>query len=265
MSYKFCFERKFNVVKGIASKAGNVFDPITIFGDLIITNSDEVNDRIKNFIEIFGDIEKNEIVDYVEYMKSLQIRIDQGKLKKLIELENIRPFYDLRFSYQFVILHRDGHITPMLDGFYKTETPSNEKLREDHCCIYTCPSMRDVPFSIMHYLFLNDYKIRKCEHCGKYFATKNLKQKYCPRMSPYKGFECQPCGKAVDHILKRIKKRRKAVYKNISDDYPKAIVPFCEEYDAAFVEEKSVSNLKKLDCITSKKYVKEHWYKEEYR
>lgn len=160
-------------------------------------------------------------------------------------------------------------INPLRFGFSEITIPYKEAVENDHYCIYECFSMQDVAFAILHYLFLNDYRLMKCEHCGKYFAKKEgknaSKTKYCPRLSPYIGYTGKTCGDAVDTILSKIKQRKERVYKYISASYPKAAGLFCEEYAVQHAKEKSVENLETLERILSEEYVKEKWYRKEYK
>lgn len=67
----------------------------------------------------------------------------------------------------------------------------------------------------LYFYAYHDYKIARCQHCGKWYATKTLKKKYCNRISPcfgsiIKGKESLSCEQAVRNILQkcsRIKNR----------------------------------------------------------
>lgn len=75
--------------------------------------------------------------------------------------------------------------------------------------------------SALYYYTLNGYKINRCKHCGKWFATKTLKEIFCKRNSPCSDISIdgkkllgkeQPCRIAVDTIKKRLQDRKKAIY-----------------------------------------------------
>lgn len=51
----------------------------------------------------------------------------------------------------------------------------------------------------------------------------------------------------------------------MSGYFPKAIPEFSNELDIALKKPKSVDQLNELGRLTSKEYVKEHWYKEKYK
>lgn len=266
MQYKFSFERNSENSPKIIVKSGNTFDGLTIFGDLVenaVLNKEKK--AITDFRGLFGFDNKEEWIDYYQIICDLRTRIEQGELSSLDEFERLRPYYNLTFNYTFVVKNENGSIYPIRFGFSEVKPPFLQKTEMEHYCIYECFSMRDGVFSILHYLFLNNYKLRKCEHCGKYFATKTLKTKYCNRFSPYKGYESMSCSIAVDHILKKIKKRKGNVLKNMDRFYPEARPEFLHEYNIVFEKEKSVENLKQLETLTSKDYVRKHWYKEIYK
>ncbi len=75
--------------------------------------------------------------------------------------------------------------------------------------------------SALYYYALNGYKICRCKHCGKWFATKTLKEEFCKRKSPCSDLEFdgkkligkeQYCKIAVDTIKKRLQGRKKSIY-----------------------------------------------------
>lgn len=84
-------------------------------------------------------------------------------------------------------------------------------------------SVRALLYSALYYYALQGWKIRKCEHCGQYFATKSLKNKYCPRRSPmrdpddasfdYTGMTCQRAVEAAkDRLAKAYTRERKRLW-----------------------------------------------------
>lgn len=99
--------------------------------------------------------------------------------------------------------------------FNKSEIDNGEFL-PDVFLYNSCRTMIDFVFSIVHYLIFNGYKITHCEHCGRLFATKTLKVKYCAsRLSPYSGYEQYTCKKAVKQIVDTLEKRRKTEYERL--------------------------------------------------
>lgn len=74
------------------------------------------------------------------------------------------------------------------DGIVGYNTPVSDYVElktQDSWFDYTCHSTLDMVAAVMHYYMMNNYKLVSCQHCGRYYATANLKQKYCQRVSPY--------------------------------------------------------------------------------
>ena len=129
--------------------------------------------------------------------------------------------------------------------------------------------MKDVVYAIMHYLLLQGYKFRQCNHCEKLFATKTYKEKYCPRNSPITGYTHLQCGIAVDHILKKIRKRKNYTLDYLSCNYPNAVIEFINAYDRiAYVDGDKTGNswiqLNLLLELCSKEFRK-RWYSEAFK
>ena len=52
--------------------------------------------------------------------------------------------------------------------------------------VYQCNSIEDVCIASLHFLIVNQYNIRKCTNCGRYFvAYLRSDAEYCTRVSPY--------------------------------------------------------------------------------
>lgn len=121
--------------------------------------------------------------------------------------------------------------------------------------VYTCANIQQVVFSILHFLILNGYKFANCKHCGRLYATQNLKNTYCSRTSPYPGYERYYCKDAVKRINDALEKRRKTVYERLriraneygyGSKYGTIFRNFqdkCCEYKATIKENASIENL----------------------
>ncbi|WP_283606646.1 hypothetical protein [Faecalispora anaeroviscerum] len=202
----------------------------------------------------------------------------------MIDFEVLKQFFGLEFTYQIEFKQQNPEYFELkkydkekyqyipleynYDYDFETMLAHNENL--EHRFVYTCHSTLDIVFSVLHYLFFNKFQFRKCEHCEKTFATQTLKQKYCSRKSPCKEYTHLDCGAAVDHFMKKIKKRRKLIMTCLNNFYPLAYNKFMVEYDAHnLVADKQTTRswktLEKLDFITSKEYVKNKWYRAEYK
>ena len=60
----------------------------------------------------------------------------------------------------------------------------------------------------LYYYAYHEYKLVRCKHCGKWFATKTLKKEYCDRVSPcfgniVGGKTPLSCEQAVRNILQK--------------------------------------------------------------
>lgn len=82
-------------------------------------------------------------------------------------------------------------------------------------CFEGLKTVSQVMIAALYYYAYHDYKLVKCKHCGKWFATKTLKKEYCDRESPcfghiVRGRESLSCEQAVRNIFQkcgRIKNR----------------------------------------------------------
>ncbi len=59
---------------------------------------------------------------------------------------------------------------------------------------------------------LRGFKFVKCSHCGKWYFTDTLKQKYCKRESPYPGYTHLKCEQAVRNIKQQLRRKRNRIY-----------------------------------------------------
>lgn len=258
------------------------FTPSTILGDLIETTKgisckENYQRAATTFQNYFGALEiADEAWDYFEKMCDLRKLIICDNMFSIAQFEMVRSFYDLSFSVQMAdetpfIGSRTKPLKPRHFGFSKIEQVLDHKADTTRYYIYHCQAMIDVPFAILHYLLCHEYKFRSCEHCGKFFATKSLKQKYCTRKSPCKEYKHLRCDIAVDHFMKKIKKRKKSVMTSLSNHYPNAYNLFLDEYDSYHLTsggkpmERSWQTLDMLDHITQIEYIREKWYKAEYK
>ena len=121
--------------------------------------------------------------------------------------------------------------------------------------VYKCDNIQSVVLCVLRYLLVNGYKFTHCKHCGRPFATKNLRTLYCNRNSTYKGYERYNCKDAVKHINDFLEKRRKTVYERLrtrAEEYGyhskhgetlRTFQEECTKHKAAAKKEASVSNL----------------------
>ncbi len=135
-----------------------------------------------------------------------------------IEFQEINPLYELGYEVlNGKKVYEHQYSSSNYDYNFEMKRMFTENSGTTHRFTYSCSSIVDVTFSVLHYLILFDYKFAKCDHCGNYFATKTLKQKYCKRKSPYKGHEGQECEGAVKNILQDFKRRKNKIYTRLSN------------------------------------------------
>lgn len=94
--------------------------------------------------------------------------------------------------------------------------------------VYQCQTIEDACIASLHFLITNNYNIRKCKNCGKYFvAYLRSDAEYCTRMSPYnqkktcredgpkRTFEANVSADAVKKRLQQIESaRRMRIHRN---------------------------------------------------
>ena len=78
-----------------------------------------------------------------------------------------------------------------------------------------------VVIAALYYYAYNKYTLKRCKHCGRWFATQNKKIEYCDNISPCYGMVVagakvlgaeRGCKEAVDIIKKRLAHRKKVIY-----------------------------------------------------
>lgn len=223
--------------------------------------------------------------------------IRENEQISISDFEVIKQFLNLRFTFQMLFeeinpLYEEGYTTnpfngeeveeyqyvPLdrIEGFNIKQLLENTD-KSTHQFVYSCYSVEDIMFSVLHYLVFYKYKFAKCDHCGNYFATKTLKQKYCNRKSPYKSqykihtdksrkgdYTHLHCEQAVRNIKQDLVRRQKWVYSHLQKSYePDAADKFYNEYltyKDAVDKCSSVENLHRLEHFLSIKTVKENWY-----
>ncbi len=106
---------------------------------------------------------------------------------------NFQTVEELRLYYHFESYQ---YSDPFFDGI---EYPLPE---EKAITFKNLENITQVLCSALYYYALNDYKIKKCIHCKKWFATKNGKIDYCSRKSPIEKYSHLKCVDAQQRIRK---------------------------------------------------------------
>ena len=186
----------------------------------------------------------------------------------LSEFEFVKAMNQYKFNFEIISGDNKNdsffgsHYTP--DKWQKYQKNNAGKIRFN----YTCYSLEETIFAIWHYLIFHGYnKFNQCHHCGNYFSTNTLKQKYCNDNSPYDGYTHLDCEQAVRNIKQKLIRRRKVIYTNLFYNYNNDILyQFLDEYDKMNViikERSSVENLKNLENFLDKETVSKRWYTDE--
>lgn len=113
----------------------------------------------------------------------------------------------------------------------------NDKSQIESGIHFDVHDVKSLIYGLMYYYAMNDYKLKKCEHCGKWFATKSFKIKYCQRNSPVDKFTHLKCEQAVRNIKQEINRTKKLVYnslttytQNYGDEEINRFLDKCAEY-----------------------------------
>lgn len=209
------------------------------------------------------------LLDFINSKNKLDIR----------DFEIIKQFHKLTFDFKILfkkenplysmenkieIKNNHPEISNDIDIPYQWETLSvrrgitfndieNEMHNDNYRFEYTCYSINDMIFSVLHYLVFFGYKFAKCDHCQKYFAVKSYKTKLCTRKSPYINYTKYDCKKAV-HVLQtkfrnkfNIMEQKMMKNKNISE---KTLSEYRHEYEKLYYknynEMQTDINIKKI-------------------
>lgn len=178
-------------------------------------------------------------------------------------IELLRPYYDITFKFKPIAKRIEDSFTsyPLIDhSSLSIEDIIQEKSSLYYDYVYQCYSPSDILFSIIHFLALKKYKFAVCMHCGKYFATNNLKNIYCERFSEYPGYEKLDCYNAVKRIRLQITRKHQQIYKNLYANYTSDICNnFAIQYNKLSTELKKHSDYDIIDdCFNF--LSKEKWY-----
>ena len=79
-------------------------------------------------------------------------------------------------------------------------------------------NVTQVMVALLYYYSYYGFKLVKCRHCGRWFATKSLKNQYCKQISPCCGEilkgENKSCEQAVRQIMQNCTRLRGAIHRN---------------------------------------------------
>lgn len=181
-------------------------------------------------------------------------------------VELLRPYYDIsvKVNLSTKIVGDNKTKYPWIDYStisLETLLNANADLYRDY--FYQCFCPADILYSVLHFLASNNYKCSSCDHCGRHYATRNLKNKYCERHSQYPGYENKTCELAVKEIRQDIRREYGRIYNNLYQNYPIELLnDFVSQYKKLEDELKKQSSVEIINkCYalldTSK------WYKKD--
>lgn len=104
---------------------------------------------------------------------------------------------------------------------------------------FTVKTFFDVIYGLLYFYAFEGLKLKKCEHCGLWFATPTYKIKYCTRHSPIHEYKHLLCSEAVQNIKQnctRIRNRietkaRSTVDAQLKGGYSEFIIDFKSKAD----------------------------------
>lgn len=272
MEFYFKIEKNDEYVSGILTNINcDKFNPLTAIGDLIhltrntLLFNEQAIRELQTIFKISYKFDEQEYLDYYMKMCDLRTHIQCDTLFTYNELEQLKSFYDLTFEVDintFMKYNEERLSIPIKFGHCSLEQALKISSKEEY--LYRCYSMIDIPFAILHFLLRNNYKFKRCEHCGKYFATHTFKQKYCTRKNPLnikKDDKYLTCKEAVDYTMGNLRKRKATIYSNIEEHHNEVLNDFLDEFElfGGVKREKRAEDLEALTIATDKEHRK-RWY-----
>lgn len=129
-------------------------------------------------------------------------------------LHTIYSFFDNKDK--IVLTLKDVENFRITHNITATYLPINAVKIDDGIKFCNIKSAKEIVYGLLFYYAYNDYKLVKCEHCGRWFATKTLKNKYCPRNSTFLGYTKHNCEQAVRNISQELQREKKRIYNSMT-------------------------------------------------
>ncbi len=260
------------LITGLGAWKWIFFNPLYILPEICDNNGELV----------FSDYDLSDTINIENSIAMSNIERDQynaviGGIKHLINLcvndnfsitpatiDFLRPYFGITVKLNPICMIGNPSPTtyPMFhySSFTIDEVISGNSIVY-HDYFFQCYSPSDILFSILHFLVINNYKFRKCDHCDRIFATQNLKVQYCSRLSEYPNFVHLHCADAVKNIRQDLRRTQTRMYRNIhAHQSPFVASKFTDAFDKAFDSVKKKSSYEAIrNCY--KTLDKEKWYK----
>lgn len=186
------------------------------------------------------DIPCDEFFNYVDPRGAWELLSDFFDKTDYLQYATLKDFEEYRARYNISLDYKKGEMSTIYEKersvsslaalkryskeldkwrIFDKATADNAEYIPNIFRYYSCNTMIDFVFAMVHYLIYNDYRITRCAHCGKLFATKKGKKNggelYCSRNSPYSGYEDKTCKAAVKAIKDKFDKKREAEYERL--------------------------------------------------
>lgn len=250
-----------------------VFDPLNVLADLsytkekillpdekILASQYDYEYAFSQRMEVF---DVNQYTQFVMCIKKLLKYIEEQKPKKN-ELgpkyvDMLRSYYHISCEFiPFDEIEPAYGLSPVLPELSSFFSKIDSYIESCQNFKYACYDLADIIYAILHFLAFNRYKICKCAHCGRYFATQSNKVKYCTRKSPYPNFTRYNCEQAVRYIHQVFTREHNRIYNNLHSIYkdkPEKLDAFQNESNDAkdkVKENPSIENIQKWESVLDK-------------
>lgn len=90
--------------------------------------------------------------------------------------------------------------------------PINNKADYSDGMVFNVNSAVAVIYALLYYYGFNNLRIVQCGLCGRWFATPNMREKFCSRNALLTGYGHLRCEQAVRNALQNLQRRKKKVY-----------------------------------------------------
>lgn len=96
--------------------------------------------------------------------------------------------------------------------------PLNSKADYSDGMVFNVGSAVAVIYALLYYYGFNNLRIVQCGLCNRWFATPNMREKYCSRNALLAGYEHLHCEQAVRNALQNLQRRKKKVYAKLYEN-----------------------------------------------
>lgn len=97
-------------------------------------------------------------------------------------------------------------------------TPLNSKADYSDGMVFNVNSAVAVVYALLYYYGFNGLRIVQCGLCNRWFATSNMREKFCARNAPLAGYEHLHCEQAVRNVLQNLQRRKKKIYAKLYEN-----------------------------------------------